>query len=194
MHSGPYVQFAHARLCSIERKFAEMHPNAPGLYHSESLNMIVADMNAILACTTNQNQNPISLCCLARMRRPFLWPLSSNLPLLCYILYSRESTTHEKDSKPSLSVQLRLMSRPPSSPRFWLLQVRIWINKDEWMNEWMSECMENWRVGNRAGVLQTWLTAGNTDRSARVLHEDPKLAAARLACMCSVVTLEPSTR
>jgi arginyl-tRNA synthetase len=26
--TGPYLQFAHARLCSIERKFAEMHPNA----------------------------------------------------------------------------------------------------------------------------------------------------------------------
>jgi arginyl-tRNA synthetase len=27
--TGPYVQFSHARLCSIERKFADMHPNAP---------------------------------------------------------------------------------------------------------------------------------------------------------------------
>jgi len=27
--TGPYLQFAHARLCSIERKFSDMHPNAP---------------------------------------------------------------------------------------------------------------------------------------------------------------------
>lgn len=27
--TGPYLQFAHARLCSIERKFAEAHPSAP---------------------------------------------------------------------------------------------------------------------------------------------------------------------
>jgi arginyl-tRNA synthetase len=27
--TGPYLQFAHARLCSIERKFVEMHPAAP---------------------------------------------------------------------------------------------------------------------------------------------------------------------
>ena len=27
--TGPYLQFAHARLCSIERKFAEAHPTAP---------------------------------------------------------------------------------------------------------------------------------------------------------------------
>ncbi len=27
--TGPYLQFAHARLCSIERKFAEAHPQAP---------------------------------------------------------------------------------------------------------------------------------------------------------------------
>jgi arginyl-tRNA synthetase len=27
--TGPYLQFAHARLCSIERKFAEAHPAAP---------------------------------------------------------------------------------------------------------------------------------------------------------------------
>ncbi len=27
--TGPYLQFAHARLCSIERKFAETHPSAP---------------------------------------------------------------------------------------------------------------------------------------------------------------------
>jgi len=27
--TGPYLQFAHARLCSIERKFAEMHPHPP---------------------------------------------------------------------------------------------------------------------------------------------------------------------
>lgn len=27
--TGPYLQFAHARLCSIERKFGETHPSAP---------------------------------------------------------------------------------------------------------------------------------------------------------------------
>lgn len=27
--TGPYLQFAHARLCSIERRFAEQHPQAP---------------------------------------------------------------------------------------------------------------------------------------------------------------------
>jgi arginyl-tRNA synthetase len=27
--TGPYLQFAHARLCSIERKFPETHPTAP---------------------------------------------------------------------------------------------------------------------------------------------------------------------
>ena len=27
--TGPYLQFAHARLCSIERKFTETHPQAP---------------------------------------------------------------------------------------------------------------------------------------------------------------------
>ncbi len=27
--TGPYLQFAHARLCSIERKFAEAHPSSP---------------------------------------------------------------------------------------------------------------------------------------------------------------------
>ncbi len=27
--TGPYLQFAHARLCSIERKFAEAHPQPP---------------------------------------------------------------------------------------------------------------------------------------------------------------------
>lgn len=27
--TGPYLQFAHARLCSIERKFPEMHPSVP---------------------------------------------------------------------------------------------------------------------------------------------------------------------
>ncbi len=27
--TGPYLQFAHARLCSIERKFPELHPAAP---------------------------------------------------------------------------------------------------------------------------------------------------------------------
>lgn len=27
--TGPYLQFAHARLCSIERKFADLHPNPP---------------------------------------------------------------------------------------------------------------------------------------------------------------------
>ncbi|MEK7415795.1 MAG: arginine--tRNA ligase [Planctomycetota bacterium] len=27
--TGPYIQFSHARMCSIERKFAEAHPNAP---------------------------------------------------------------------------------------------------------------------------------------------------------------------
>jgi len=27
--TGPYLQFAHARLCSIERKFTDVHPQAP---------------------------------------------------------------------------------------------------------------------------------------------------------------------
>ena len=30
-HTGPYVQFTHARLCSIERKFAEKFPKPPPL-------------------------------------------------------------------------------------------------------------------------------------------------------------------
>ena len=29
--TGPYLQFAHARLCSIERKFSEAHPQPPAL-------------------------------------------------------------------------------------------------------------------------------------------------------------------
>ena len=32
--TGPYLQFAHARLCSIERKFSEAHPHAPNGDHS----------------------------------------------------------------------------------------------------------------------------------------------------------------
>ncbi len=53
--TGPYLQFAHARLCSIERKFAEAHPNAgagdPALLateHEKTVLLALARLQAAL--------------------------------------------------------------------------------------------------------------------------------------------------
>jgi arginyl-tRNA synthetase len=53
--TGPYLQFAHARLCSIERKFADMHPSAPTpdvsnltLGHEKELLLSLAKLSGFL--------------------------------------------------------------------------------------------------------------------------------------------------
>jgi len=106
--TGPYVQFTHARLCSIERKFAEQFS---------------ADA-AITVDTT---------------------------------LLSRDD---EKD------VFLTLTKLQPALEKA--------VETDE------PSVLCNTLLALSSSV-STWLSAGNTDRSARVLHEDVNLSAARLA-------------
>ncbi len=104
--TGPYVQFTHARLCSIERKFAELHPAAPA---------------PDFALLTRDDEKQV---------------------LLHLVKFQREFERAVDTDEPSTLISAIL---------------------------------------NFAGVLSTWLTAGNSDRSARVLADDAAVAAARLA-------------
>jgi len=106
-NTGPYVQFTHARLCSIERMFAERFKDK------------VEEPDFGLLTRDDEKQ---VLLALAKFQSQF-------------------ERSVEQDE--------------PST---------------------LISCLLSF-----AAVLSTWLTAGNTDRSARVLHDsDAKIAATRI--------------
>ncbi len=103
--TGPYLQFAHARLCSIERKFTDLHSDAP----------------------------------------------AANTALL--------TRTEEKDVLLHISRLQAALERA--------------VDEDE------PSVLASGLL-SLASTVSSWLTAGNTDRSARVLCEDAAVSSSRL--------------